>query len=142
MEEEGGVRDTGNVKKEGVGKDFIETRRINSKVSPDQPGHITDCADHHVDPSEPPTKTNSVVSSSDNTTTTTVNGQSGESKVSYSGEDNEGGMSVEDLQRGFREEVDCGEEREEEWQNYKQNDGEGETSETTIITLIYNIYIS
>ena len=74
--------------------------------------------------------------------TATAKVQTRESKESDCGEDNEGGMSVEDLQRGFREEVDCGEEREEEWQNYKQNDGEGETSETTIITLIYNIYIS
>ena len=130
------------MRKEGDGKDEIIEIPLISKVSPDQPGHITDCVDRHVYPSEPPTKYNSVVGSTDNTTTTTTNVQSGESKVSYSGEDNEGGMSVEDLQRGFREEVDCGEEREEEWQNYKQNDGEGETSETTIITLIYNIYIS
>ena len=35
---------------------------------------------------------------------------SGESKVSYSGEDNEGGMSVEDLQRGFRQEAQSGKE--------------------------------
>ena len=35
---------------------------------------------------------------------------SGESKVSHSGEDNEGGMSVEDLQRGFISEVQSGKE--------------------------------
>ena len=106
--------------REGVGKDVIIEIIPNSKVIPDHPGHIPDCADHHVDPSEPPTECNSVVSSTDNTTScttpqiprptpttaaTTVNGQSGESKVSDSGEDNEGGLSVEDLQRGFREEV-------------------------------------
>ena len=101
--------------REGDGKDFVIEipPMLKSKVIPDQPGHITDCADRHVDPSEPPTEYNSVVSSTDNTTTTTVNGQSGESKVSDSGEDNEGGLSVEDLQRGFREDVHSGEEREE-----------------------------
>ena len=41
----------------------------------------------------------------------------GESKVSNRGEDNEGGMSVEDLQRGFIKEVNSGEEREEELGN-------------------------
>ena len=117
------------MRKEGDGKDEIIEIPLISKVSPDQPGHITECADRHVDPSEPLTKCNSVVSSTDNTTScttpqiprptpttaaTTVNGQSGESKVSDSGEDNEGGLSVEDLQRGFREEVQGGEEREEE----------------------------
>ena len=38
----------------------------------------------------------------------------GESKESNRGEDNEGGMSVEDLQRGFISEVQSGEEGEEE----------------------------
>ena len=59
--------------------------------------------------------------------------------MSNRGEDNEGGLSVEDLQRGFREEVQGGEEREEKWENERQNDTEGETP---IITLIYNIYIN
>ena len=48
------------------------------------------------------------------TTTTTANVESGESKESNSGEDNEGGLSVEDLEGGFISEVQCGEEREEE----------------------------
>ncbi len=41
----------------------------------------------------------------------------GESKVSNCGEDNEGGLSVEDLQGGFISEVNSGEEREEELGN-------------------------
>ena len=142
MQEEGGEEDTQYVNRDGDGKDvIIEIRLIlNSKESPDQPAHIKNCADRHVDPSEPPTKPYSVVSSTDNTTTTTTtNGQSGESEVSDSGEDNEGGLSVEDLQRGFREEVQGGEEREEEWQNDQQTDGEGDIY-ITLKTLIYNIY--
>ena len=39
----------------------------------------------------------------------------GESKVSNRGEDNEGGLSVEDLQRGFISEVQSGVEGEEDW---------------------------
>ena len=38
----------------------------------------------------------------------------GESKVSNRGEDNEGGLSVEDLKRGFITKVQSGKEREEE----------------------------
>ena len=39
----------------------------------------------------------------------TTNSISGESKVSYSGEDNEGGLSVEDLESGDISEVHSGE---------------------------------
>ena len=45
---------------------------------------------------------------------TTANVQSGESKESDSREDNEGGLSVEDLQGGFISDVDSGEEGEQE----------------------------
>ena len=77
----------------------------------DPPDNITDFADCDVDPSELLTETDSVVFITTTTTTTTI--ISRESKVSYSGEDNEGGMSVEDLQRGFREEAQSGKEGEE-----------------------------
>ena len=66
----------------------------NSKVPPDPPAHIADCADCDVDPSELLTKADSVVF----ITTTTTSIMSGESKISYNGEDNERGLSVEDLQ--------------------------------------------
>ena len=46
--------------------------------------------------------------------TTTAIVQSGESKESNRGEDNEGGMSVEDLEGGNISEVHSGEQREEE----------------------------
>ena len=69
----------------------------NSKIPPDPPDHIADCADCDIDPSELLTEADSGVYIT--TTTTTI--MSGESKVSHNWEDNEGGMSVEDLQRGF-----------------------------------------
>ena len=47
----------------------------------------------------------------------------GESKVSNRGEDNEGGMSVEDLEGGFAKEVQSGEEGQEELGKKKQEDG-------------------
>ena len=105
-------------------------------IPPAPPDNISDCCDSNIDISKLLTESDFVVF------TTTVNVQSGESKESDSGEDNEGGLSVEDLQRGFREEVDCGEEREEEWRNEQQNDGEGETREPSTTMLIYNIYIN
>ena len=134
MEEEGGEEDTGHVERES--EDESEVKKNMTMKQEDPPDHITDCANDDVDPSELLTEADSVVFT---TTTTTTIVLSGESKVSYSGEDNEGGMSVEDLQRGFREEVHSGEEREEEWQNDKQNDGEGETRDICI-NLINNIY--
>ena len=73
----------------------------------DPPDNITDFADCDVDPSELLTEAVSVVFT---TTTTTTNIMSGESKEGNRGEDNEGGLSVEDLQRGFIKEVQSGEE--------------------------------
>ena len=60
MEKEDGEKDTGNVKSEGEGEDeFMEHELItNSKIKPNHPGHINDCADGNIDPSEPPTKCN------------------------------------------------------------------------------------
>ena len=83
-------------------KDQIRgTKTLNdSKVPPEPPDHITDCADSDVDPSELLTEAHSVVS-----TPTPRNIMPGESKVGYSWEDNEGGLSVEDLHRGFISEV-------------------------------------
>ena len=63
-------------------------------VVPDHPDHITDCADCDVDPTEFLTKADFVVF----IVTTTTNIMPGESKEGNGGEDNEGGMSVEDLQ--------------------------------------------
>ena len=77
----------------------------------DPPDNITDFADCYVDPSELLTEAHSVVFT---TTTTTNKIISGESKEGHCGEDNEGGMSVEDLQRGFRQEAQSGKEGEEE----------------------------
>ena len=76
------------------------------KVPPDPPNHIADFAESDVDPSEFLTEADSVVF----TATTTTNIMSGESKEGNRGEDNEGGLSVEDLQRGFIKEVQSGEE--------------------------------
>ena len=70
---------------------------------------MTDSGDSHVDVSEFLTETDTRI-----ITTTTANLKSGESKEGNRGEDNEGGLSVEDLQRGFISEVQSGEEREEE----------------------------
>ena len=77
-------------------------------MPPNHPGHQTEKSQSHVDVSKFHTKNNTGV------LTTTTNVQSGERKESDSGEDNEGGMSVEDLQRGFIEDVDSREEGEQE----------------------------
>ena len=87
-----------------------DTKKINAKickvkVPPDPPDRIADCANCDVDPSELLTEADSVVF----TATTITNIMSGESKEGHRGEDNEGGMSVEDLQRGFISEVHSGE---------------------------------
>ena len=99
MEEEGGEEDTQHVERENVNYQ-ITHQIIHFKVQPDRPDHITGCADCDIDPSELLTEADSVVF-----TTTTTNIMSGKSKEGNRGEDNEGGLSVEDLQRGFREEV-------------------------------------
>ena len=84
---------------------------MNVKVAPDHPGHITDYGERHVDVGEYLAEADTRI------LTTTANVESGESKESNSGEDNEGGMSVEDLQRGLISEVQSGEEGEEELGN-------------------------
>ena len=108
MEEEGGEEDTEHVDRESVGKDdFIEgplSKNSSVKVPPDHPGHITDSGDGNVDISESPTENDTKVF------TSPVDVQSRESEVSCSGEDYEGGLSVEDLQRGNISEVQSGEE--------------------------------
>ena len=113
MEEEEGEEDTEHEERESGGKNVnikssVVTCFCKSKIPPDQPGHITKNRQTYVDVSEFLTETDTGVF------TTTANVQSGESKESDSGEDNEGGMSVEDLQRGFIEDVDSREEGEQE----------------------------
>ena len=78
---------------------------------PDPPDQISNCADCNVDPSELFTENDSVVFTATIRRTACI--VPAESKVSDSGEDNKGGMSVEDLQRGDIEEVQSGEEGEE-----------------------------
>ena len=51
---------------------------------------------------------------------------SGECKAGNHGEDDEGWMSVEDLQRGFVSEVQSGDEREEQWKNKTNEGGDGD----------------
>jgi len=109
VEEEGGEEDTEHEERERDDKnDNGRTRALNrprkEEIYP--PDDITDCCDSYVDVSELCAETDSVVF------TTTANVRSGESEGGYSGEDNEGGMSVEDLQRGFIKDVQSGEERE------------------------------
>ena len=111
VEEEGGEEDTEHVEREGVGKDEINENKVTiniKEVVEDPPDYITDRTDSDVDISKLLTESDVVVF------TTTASIQSGEGKESDSGEDNEGGLSVEDLQRGFREKVRGGEERKEE----------------------------
>ena len=50
----------------------------------------------------------------------------GECKAGNHGEDDEGGMSVEDLQRGEASEVQSGDEREEQWKNKTHEGGDGD----------------
>ena len=103
MEEEGGEEGTGNEKREKKNQKQV--------LKQDPPDHIAHCADCDVDQSEILTEADSVVFTA---AASTTNIMSGESKEGNRGEDNEGGMSVEDLQRGFIKEVQSGEEREEE----------------------------
>ena len=91
-EEEGGDDDIDHEERDDKKNEQKNIRK--TKVVPDPQDQITDRADSDVDPSELLTEADSVVF----TTTTTTNIKSGESKESYSWEDKEGGMSVEDLQ--------------------------------------------
>ena len=50
----------------------------------------------------------------------------GESKVGYSGEDEEGRLLVEDLQRGDISEVQSGEDWNQQWRKQLGDDGDGE----------------
>ena len=104
MEEESGDEDTQHEDRES--DDQNKWLKINGRVAPDQPGHITHRGESDVDVSEFLTETDTGVF------TTKV--ESGERKKGHRGEDNEGGMSVEDLQRGFISEVQSREQREEE----------------------------
>ena len=113
MEEEDGEEDTDQEERESVGKDVLRECPFlmelnNTKVPPDQPGHIARSGKDGVDVGEPPTETHTGV------LTAAANVQSGESEEGDSGEDNEGGLSVEDLQGGFISEVQSGEEGEDE----------------------------
>ena len=99
MKEEGGGDDTGH-REEEHDKDIDSL--IKTKVGQSHPAHITYC----VDPSKCLTEFDSRVSIKEIDFT--------EVKVGNRGEDNEGGMSVEDLERGFISEVQSREEGEEE----------------------------
>ena len=97
LEEEGGEDDTQHVG---------ETQR-KQKVSGFEQhctAHITNHIDSNVEPSKNPTEADSLVSIS----------MSGESKEGNRGEDNESGLSVEDLQRRNISKVQSGEERQQE----------------------------
>ena len=74
--------------------------------------HITERIDSNVQPSKNPTEADSVAS-----TANTASIMTGKRKEGHRGEDNEGGMSVEDLQRGFISEVQSGENGEQELGN-------------------------
>ena len=96
MEEEGGEEDT-----EQVGREKDEKKNVNdcvtakispiftSKENPDPPNHKTDRADRHVEPCKALTKDYPEVSVTETSFT--------EAKEGYRGEDNEGGLSIEDL---------------------------------------------
>ena len=71
----------------------------------------------------------------------------GESKVGYSGEDDEGRLLVEDLQRGDITEVQSGEDWNQQWRKQLGDDGDGEAVvealkiiKAQISILIYNYY--
>ena len=105
MQEEDGEEDTEHKKRES---DEIG-REIGRCVEPDRPGHIADIGDSHVDVSESVTETDSRI------ITTKASGKSGESEEGNRGEDNEGGLSVEDLEGGFISEVQSGDEGEQQF---------------------------
>ena len=105
MEEEGGEEDTLPVQWEYK----VKKKPAPLYIPPDPQDDVKNRADSNVDISKLLTETDSVVY------ITGTNVQTGESEESYNGKDNEGGLSVEDLQRGFIKEVDCGEEGEKEW---------------------------
>ena len=93
MEEEGCEEDTGDVDKTQNNRELLRL-----KQGPTD--HITERIDSNVQPSKNPTEADPVAS-----TANTASIMTGESKEGHRGEDNEGGMSVEDLQRGFISEV-------------------------------------
>ena len=63
---------------------------------------------------------------------------SGECKAGNHGEDDEGWMSVEDLQRGEASEVQSGDEREEQRKNKTNEGGEAECRETSFCGVSVN----
>ena len=111
MEEEDGEEDTGHEDRE---------RGQVGSTRPEHPGHITDCGEDYVDVRE------FLAEADTRVITTTAEVEFGESKEGNRWEDNEGGMSVEDLQRRFIKEVQSGGEREEELREKYQDDGDSE----------------
>ena len=107
MEVETGEEETQHEVRESDEKKEIYVE-INFKVPPDHPGHITEGGEGYVYVGEFLAETDTRIL----ITTSIV--QSGEGKEGNRGEDYEGGLSVEDLKRGFIKEVQSGEEREEE----------------------------
>ena len=83
--------------------------KIKPIVRPDQPDQTTDQAECHIDPGKALTKKYFRVAITEGNFT--------ECKVGNRGEDNEGWLSVEDLERGFISEVQSGEQRKEELWN-------------------------
>ena len=118
MEEEGGEDDAQQMERENNGEEVIfrmyfwrkKRKDLKSLFIPsynrapdsNRPYPKNACIDGHVDPSKLFTKYNFRVGVT-------------ESKVGKRGEDDQGRMSVEDLQRGGIFQVQCGEEGEEEW---------------------------
>ena len=87
MEEEDGEEDTDQEERESVWEDVLRECPFlmelnNTKVPPEQPGHIARSGEDGVDVGEPPTETHTGV------LTAAANVQSGESEEGDSGEDN------------------------------------------------------
>ena len=104
MEEEGGEEDTQQGERENADKRIADINIIPFvifEVRPDSPDHQAKRADCHIEPSKLPTKYYPGVSITETGFT--------EGKEGKRGEDNEGGLSVEDLERGFTVEVESGE---------------------------------
>ena len=108
MEEEGGEEDAGQ-RNEWIKMDKAQNIGQFLRLKQGPTDRITERIDSNVQPSKNPTEADSVAS-----TANTASIMTGKRKEGHRGEDNEGGMSVEDLQRGFISEVHSGDEREEE----------------------------
>ena len=127
MEEEGGEEDSQQEGKEKDGKkveeresEYNEKGKVQAVCKcEDRPEEIPDCSDCYVNPSKS-------LAEDDSGIVRTKVTYSRESKVGNRWEDNEGGVSVEDLERGFISEVHSGEEREDYGVNIKHEQGEGQ----------------